>query len=91
MNLGGITKSFVLKWRMAFYFYTIVPEGGIMELLEKYLNKIEFDNYDDFKQNLKINVPEDFDFARDIVDKWAEIEPDKLALLYCNDFNEEKI
>ena len=62
-----------------------------MELLEKYLNKIEFDNYDDFKQNLKINVPEDFDFARDIVDKWAEIEPDKLALLYCNDFNEEKI
>ena len=35
-----------------------------MELLEKYLNKIEFDNYDDFKQNLKINIPENFDFAR---------------------------
>ena len=61
-----------------------------MELLEKYLNKIEFDNYDDFKQNLKINIPENFDFARDIVDKWAELEPDKLALLYCNDFNEER-
>ena len=61
-----------------------------MELLENYLNKIEFDNYDDFKQNLKINIPENFDFARDIVDKWAELEPDKLALLYCNDFNEER-
>ena len=61
-----------------------------MELLENYLNKIEFDNYDDFKQNLKVIVPEDFDFARDIVDKWAEIEPNKLALLYCNDFNEER-
>ena len=61
-----------------------------MELLENYLNKIEFDNYDDFKQNLKISIPENFDFARDIVDKWAELEPDKLALLYCNDFNEER-
>lgn len=61
-----------------------------MELLENYLNKIEFDNYDDFKQNFKINIPENFDFARDIVDKWAELEPDKLALLYCNDFNEER-
>ncbi len=61
-----------------------------MELLENYLNKIEFEDYEDFKQNLKVIVPENFDFARDIVDKWAEIEPNKLALLYCNDFNEEK-
>ncbi len=56
-----------------------------MELLNNYLPKIEFDSYEDFKKNFKINIPENFDFARDIVDGWAKAEPDKRALVYCTD------
>ena len=56
-----------------------------MSLLRNYLSKIEFDSYEDFCENFKLNVPKDFDFAKDIVDRWAEIEPEKLALLYCDD------
>ena len=56
-----------------------------MELIKNYLPRTEFESYEDFKENFKIEVPDDFDFARDIVDKWAEYEPDKTALVYCND------
>ncbi|MCR5484041.1 MAG: AMP-binding protein [Clostridiales bacterium] len=61
-----------------------------MELIDNYLSRTEFDSYEDFKENFKLDVPENFDFARDIVDKWAEIEPDKLALIYCDDNGAEK-
>ncbi len=56
-----------------------------MELLSRYLPREEFDNYDDFTANFKITVPDDFNYARDIIDAWAEGEPDKTALIYCND------
>lgn len=58
-----------------------------MELIERYLPRTKFNNYEDFKLNFKINIPENFDFARDIVDEWARIEPEKKALLYCDDSN----
>lgn len=56
-----------------------------MELLTKYLPKTEFESYEDFKENFSLKVPERFDFARDIVDEWARLEPEKRALLYCDD------
>lgn len=62
-----------------------------MELVKKYLPRTEFESYEDFKTNFKIEVPDDFDFSRDIVDQWAEHEPDKTALVYCNDEGFEKI
>lgn len=58
-------------------------------LLNRFLPRIEFDNYEDFKQNYKVNVPENFNFGFDIVDEWAKQEPDKMALVWCNDHNEE--
>lgn len=58
-------------------------------MLEKYLDKIEFESYDDFIENFKINVPDNFNFGYDIVDEWARIEPDKKALLWVNDRGEE--
>ena len=54
-------------------------------LLEKYLPRLEFDSYDDFKQNYRVNVPSDFNFAFDVVDEWARLEPDKRALVWCDD------
>lgn len=54
-------------------------------LLKKYLPRIEFDSYDDFKKNYKVNVPDDFNFGYDCIDAWAEAFPDKKALYYVND------
>ncbi|MDR1699282.1 MAG: AMP-binding protein, partial [Prevotellaceae bacterium] len=54
-------------------------------MLEKYLTKVDFDSYEDFKENLQINVPENFNFAYDVVDVWAEKEPDKRAICWTND------
>ncbi|MGN0232555.1 MAG: AMP-binding protein, partial [Muribaculaceae bacterium] len=59
-------------------------------MLEKYLDKIEFESYDDFIENFKINVPDNFNFGYDIVDEWARIEPDKKALLWVNDRGDER-
>lgn len=59
-------------------------------LLKKYLPRIEFDSYEDFKENFKMNIPEDFNFGYDVVDAWAKEEPEKMALVWCNDHNEEK-
>lgn len=56
-----------------------------MQLVKTYLPRIEFSDYADFKENFKITIPENFDFSRDIVDVWAENEPNKRALLYCTD------
>ncbi len=61
-----------------------------MTLIEKFLPRSEFESYEDFKANLKLNVPGNFNFARDVVDAWAESEPEKLALLYCNDAGDEQ-
>ena len=57
-------------------------------MLEKYLDKIKFDSYEDFMQNFKINVPEHFNFGYDVVDEWARTNPDKKALLWVNDKGE---
>lgn len=59
-------------------------------MLERFLPRIDFDSYEDFKANYKVTPPEDFNFAYDIVDAWAKEEPDKRALLWCNDHDEER-
>ena len=59
-------------------------------MLEKFLDKIDFSSYEDFMQNFHINVPEDFNFAYDVVDEWARIAPDKKALLWVNDMGEAR-
>jgi acetyl-CoA synthetase len=61
-----------------------------MRLLERYLPRIEFDSYEDFIDNYKLNVPERFNFGYDVVDVWAELEPDKIALVWCDDHGGEK-
>ncbi len=60
-------------------------------MLEKYLPRTEFESYEDFKQNYKVNVPDNFNFGFDIVDGWAAEKPDLRALVWCNDRDEEKI
>ena len=54
-------------------------------MLEKYLQKVNFDSLEDFQKNFEIKVPENFNFGYDVVDDWAARQPDKLALLWTND------
>ena len=57
-------------------------------MVEKYITQQTFKNQEDFKANFKINVPENFNFAYDIVDEWAKTHPDKKALCWVNDQGE---
>ncbi len=59
-------------------------------ILNKYCPRIDFDSYEDFLENFRIDVPADFNFAYDVVDEWARVEPDKRALLWCDDNGEER-
>ena len=59
-------------------------------ILKKYCPRIEFESYEDFFDNFRINVPSDFNFGYDVVDEWARVEPDKPALVWCNDHDEER-
>lgn len=54
-------------------------------MLEKFLPRIEFESYEDLKANYKVNVPDGFNFAYDVVDAWAEVDKNKKALFYCTD------
>ena len=60
-------------------------------LLDRYLPRTEFESYEDFKENYKLNVPEYFNFGFDVVDEWAAQDKDKKALVWCDDNNNEKI
>jgi len=57
-------------------------------MIEKYLKQTVFTNQEDFKENLEIIVPENFNFGYDIVDEWAHKEPNKKALCWTNDKGE---
>jgi len=59
-------------------------------LLDRFLPRVEFDSYEDFKENYRVQVPENFNFGFDIVDAWAEQEPEKMALVWCDDHGHEK-
>ena len=57
-------------------------------MIERFLSKTEFSSQEDFIRNFHINVPENFNFGYDVVDAWAEEEPDRKALLWTNDKGE---
>ncbi|MBE7042487.1 MAG: acetyl-CoA synthetase [Ruminococcaceae bacterium] len=62
-----------------------------MTLLERFLPRIEFESYEDFKQNYTVNIPKNFNFGFDVVDAWAEIDKEKKALVWCDDHGGEEV
>ena len=60
-------------------------------VLDKYLSQTTFQSYSDFTENYKIHIPENFNFAFDVVDEIALNTPDKIAMVWCNDKREEAI
>ena len=59
-------------------------------LLNKFVPKAEFDSYEDFEKNFRIEVPEEFNFAYDVVDEYANKDPEKIAMVWCDD-NSDRI
>lgn len=62
-----------------------------MNLLLNFIDKVDYSSYEDLYENFKIHVPENFNFAYDVVDVYAEKEPKKEALVWCDDNDEKHI
>lgn len=58
--------------------------------MKEYFRK-EYKDYEDFYNNFEIDIPENFNFAYDIFDVRAEEEPDRTALVWCNDEGEKRV
>ena len=58
-------------------------------MIEKFLSQTSFTSQEDFMKNFEVKIPENFNFGYDVVDAWAEIEPDKKAMLWISDKKEK--
>ena len=56
-----------------------------MPMLEKLLQKSSFSSYAEFYRDFRVNVPEHFNFAWDVVDDIAERDPKRTALVWCDE------
>ncbi len=60
-------------------------------LLNCFVPVADFNSYEDFKENFTINVPDNFNFAYDVVDVYATQQPQKQALVWCDDNGNEAV
>ena len=60
-------------------------------LLNKFISRIDYNSYEDLYKNFKISIPEDFNFAYDVVDEYAKTEPKREALVWSDDNDEAHI
>ena len=54
-------------------------------MIERFLTQTKFSSVEDYKENLHFIIPDNFNFAYDVMDVWAAEKPDKLALLWTDD------
>ena len=58
-------------------------------MIERFLTQTHFSSEEDFKNNLHFKVPENFNFAYDVMDEWAKEQPNKVCLLWTSERGEE--
>ena len=58
-------------------------------MIERFLKQTSFSSVEDYNKHLEFIIPENFNFAYDVMDEWAKEKPDGLALLWTNDQGEE--
>ncbi|MBR1389286.1 MAG: AMP-binding protein [Prevotella sp.] len=58
-------------------------------MVERFLKQTHFESVEDYNKHLEFIIPENFNFAYDVMDAWAEEDPNRLALLWTNDQGEE--
>ena len=56
-----------------------------MSIIKKLTTKLDFTSYEDFSKNFRVKVPQNFNFAYDVVDALAEEQPDLKALVWTNE------
>lgn len=59
-------------------------------MIEKFLKQTSFSSVEDYNQNLEFIIPENFNFAYDVMDEWAREKPDKPAMLWTSEDGREK-
>ena len=59
-------------------------------IIKRFLKQTEFSSEEDYSQHLEFIIPKNFNFAYDVVDEWAKLAPQKIALLWTNDKGEER-
>ena len=57
-------------------------------MLEKYIQQVTFTSTEDFKQNYHLTIPDNFNFAYDVIDEWARLNPEKRAMCWSDDKGE---
>lgn len=62
-----------------------------MMILNQFVKNTNFSSYEDFCENFRVDVPDNFNFAFDVVDEIARQTPEKTAMVWCNDKGDERI
>ena len=62
-----------------------------MSILSQFVNRVDFDSYEDFYQNFQLRLPDHFNFSYDVLDWYAEHEPDRKALVWCDDETDDVV
>ena len=55
------------------------------KMIERFLKQTKFTSQEDYAKNLEFIIPNEFNFAYDVMDVWAQEKPEKTGLLWTND------
>lgn len=58
-------------------------------MLSRFSPRLDFDNYEDFAASFEVNAPDNFNFARDVVDALADRDPERTAMVWCDEKGRE--
>ena len=61
-----------------------------MRLIDRY-TKADYDSLEDFYEHYQYTVPDGFNFAYDVADEYARLEPMKRAMIWTDDAGAERI
>ena len=59
-------------------------------MIERFLKQTSFKDNEDYTRNLQFIVPENFNFAYDVMYRWAAEAPDDNAIMWVSETGEEK-
>ena len=59
-------------------------------MLERFLKQVSFHSEEDYNKNLEFIIPKNFNFAYDVMDVWAQEKPNKTALIWTDDEENER-
>ncbi|MBQ3140563.1 MAG: AMP-binding protein [Clostridia bacterium] len=59
-------------------------------MIEKFC-RTDFKSYEEFYSEFTINKPPRFNFVYDVIDEWAAQQPDKTAMVWCDEHGDEEI